>query len=727
MNRNFFLFCLFAGLVSMLVADEIKLKEPADCEVVSPLTMNQRMVAKMPIAQLEELFTDPIFVKQLDSTPAHSIPPGITMRWSFAGDRSKIHYELLLSENKNFADARKILPAHSTYALNNLIPGKTYFWKVQSVTENGTVTAESDVRSFTVEDLYPRVLALPDAWNVRDLGGKPAMAGRKIPYGKIYRSGGLNNNSADGGKTPGKNLVTEASIREALEVLKIRTELDLRWDGEVAGMTQSPLGPSVQYIHISTVMYGSLFTKAGMDNYAELFRLFTHPENYPIDFHCIAGADRTGTLSFLLHAVLGCSEDDIRRDYVYTSIYSMRYFANADALIRGMDVFGAVDEPLQYKAERFLLQAGITPEEIHAFQTIVLGDELPLSPVLTASIRVREMKSQFQPTDLLSVVDGSAVKTIVKQCGKEYEFRPMGWTASPVKFVGSDGNGRFMVVLQNSSQIPRQVKLVCPGLENEKYNLTDIQGGVRYMQPAPSGLSGLAFWKNRGVCAWFKETILLQPKKEYCFLLTPAGQEAPECAEIKTMLPIAEDYLTAVAIEEPVIDGKEDTEFWAAVQPVELRDIEGRPVLDHRVTARLATNASHDTLYALVHVEDDTFNGNPGKRDSDASWSGDDVEFFISSIGSEEYYQLVFGRGGCYLDGKGQDVSWNTDAVQYAITSDDEGWTVEVALPLEEFNLTGPLALNICSCNQPAGLLRNLGVTGGAFHNREAMRPVLLK
>ena len=46
-------------------------------------------------------------------------------------------------------------------------------------------------------------------------------------------------------------------------------------------------------------------TRQGREAFAAAFRLFLDPGNYAIDFHCIAGQDRTGTLSFILLALLG--------------------------------------------------------------------------------------------------------------------------------------------------------------------------------------------------------------------------------------------------------------------------------------------------------------------------------------------------------------------------------------------------------------------------------------
>ena len=144
-------------------------------------------------------------------------------------------------------------------------------------------------------------------------------------------------------------------------------------------MTESPVGADINFVHIPSTAYGGIFTDKGMANYAALFRVFCHRENYPIDFHCIAGADRTGSLAFLLLAVLGVEREEVMRDYTFTSFYSVRRHASFDALERGMDKYGTPEEPLVQKAERYLLKAGVTSEEIGAFREIVLGPGLPMA------------------------------------------------------------------------------------------------------------------------------------------------------------------------------------------------------------------------------------------------------------------------------------------------------------------------------------------------------------
>ena len=49
------------------------------------------------------------------------------------------------------------------------------------------------------------------------------------------------------------------------------------------------------------------------------FNLLKDKNNYPLVFHCVQGKDRTGMLSYILGALLGVSQDDLYRDYLFTN------------------------------------------------------------------------------------------------------------------------------------------------------------------------------------------------------------------------------------------------------------------------------------------------------------------------------------------------------------------------------------------------------------------------
>ena len=54
------------------------------------------------------------------------------------------------------------------------------------------------------------------------------------------------------------------------------------------------------------------------DAVAKAFALLADRANYPLVFHCIGGADRTGTVAFILNALLGCAEEELYLDWEVT-------------------------------------------------------------------------------------------------------------------------------------------------------------------------------------------------------------------------------------------------------------------------------------------------------------------------------------------------------------------------------------------------------------------------
>ena len=56
----------------------------------------------------------------------------------------------------------------------------------------------------------------------------------------IFRGQGLNDNSYDNGKRPGRNRLTTEDVNWMLNTLHIKTDLDLRSERETANMTETP-------------------------------------------------------------------------------------------------------------------------------------------------------------------------------------------------------------------------------------------------------------------------------------------------------------------------------------------------------------------------------------------------------------------------------------------------------------------------------------------------------
>lgn len=153
-----------------------------------------------------------------------------------------------------------------------------------------------------------RMIYTPSVWNVRDLGGWACTGGR-VKYGKIFRGGHFGNISA----------ADKATI---VDWLGVATDIDMRNNSETGGITASPLGGSVEYYHQSLDFYANaVSTSAGSARtIAVLKKVMTCvAANKPCYFHCMSGADRTGTIAYLLLSLLGVSQSDKDKEYELTA------------------------------------------------------------------------------------------------------------------------------------------------------------------------------------------------------------------------------------------------------------------------------------------------------------------------------------------------------------------------------------------------------------------------
>ena len=152
--------------------------------------------------------------------------------------------------------------------------------------------------------------------NVRDLGGWNG-----LPTGRAFRGSEPDCQPVE--KT-GRNLfhnlnVTAEGVRTMRETLGIRTDLDLRAAGECPHPETSSLGVSLVRVPLSAYM-GAF---ANTNLYAKALRVFADANNYPIYFHCWGGADRTGTIAYLLEGLCGVDEVDLAIDYELTSFVGL--------------------------------------------------------------------------------------------------------------------------------------------------------------------------------------------------------------------------------------------------------------------------------------------------------------------------------------------------------------------------------------------------------------------
>ena len=381
MKRIGLLSLVLAAVLTGCCGTAIRLVAPARMAVLTQHPKEMREFLLLPDAARKDYFNDK--AKRAVLYERHQSIQN-DFRWECAEELASCEVEFALDPEFRTNAQEMVVSVDAKAGLArvcNFQAGKTVYWRVKGTTKDGKAV-RSSTGIFQTEDLLPRQISLPGVDNVRDVGGWKAADGRRMRQGMIFRSAGFNLDSPDWQWDPkkqidpkksriGKTIIEQPGIDYLVRKVGLKTELDLRWDGEVAVMKDSPLGKEVKWIHISSYDYGRLFAPEGMKAVREDFRLFADRANYPIVFHCIAGADRTGTLAFILCGLVGVDADDLRKDWEVTARNYFSY-AKYDKIAPGFDKYGAPGDSLAVKIEKFLLSVGVTQQEIDAYKSIIL-------------------------------------------------------------------------------------------------------------------------------------------------------------------------------------------------------------------------------------------------------------------------------------------------------------------------------------------------------------------
>ena len=324
----------------------------------------------------------------------------VEVKWTYDAEGAQnfiVEYAL----NADYSDAISVTVGATkrSVGLYNLYKGVTYHLRITAVDGEGQILKQEET-TFTTTDLGPRVMNVDGVCNVRDLGGFETSFGKTIIQGLAYRGGMLHFNA-----TGNTGDLTDAGRKTLSEELGITSELDFRDEKEswVVGGSSIP-GATLTYI--TTGGYEDLFS-SGAKAYREVFKYLANENNYPLYYHCTAGADRTGSVSYILHAFLGVSELECHQDFAFTSfsIYGMRA-SNSDkgdntarywAMVNLLKAYDG--DTLQEKAQNYLLSIGLTEAELENIKKIFFGEiEIPNSKTYNPNDELvrRDTQSPFE-------------------------------------------------------------------------------------------------------------------------------------------------------------------------------------------------------------------------------------------------------------------------------------------------------------------------------------------
>ncbi|MBP5348623.1 MAG: tyrosine-protein phosphatase [Bacteroidaceae bacterium] len=247
-------------------------------------------------------------------------PKPVELKWTAQSGIDSQWIEV--SESDQFTEPMtfQVSKDASAYEIYNLIPGKHYYYRIAGTKDGADTQIENGQFETTG---FLRMLRADGTLNVRDMGGWTGLGGHKIAYGKLFRGARL---KYDGKST---NALTDEGIA-AMRDAGIRAELDLRSNSNVpssvsALAVQDGSGKyDVDFKLVSSSVNARMLNYDKNDaNIIELKWIISELKaGKPVYYHCSMGADRTGTLGFLIGALLGMSEGDLAKDYEITTFCS---------------------------------------------------------------------------------------------------------------------------------------------------------------------------------------------------------------------------------------------------------------------------------------------------------------------------------------------------------------------------------------------------------------------
>jgi len=294
------------------------------------------------------------WLRTVKNDTERTYPRPLEFRWENDGSEE---YAFELAERADFGDSAVTVTRENTLSVENLKIGQKYFWRVN----------KGEARSFETKSDSPRFIRIDGALNVRDVGGI------RIRQGLCYRGSAID--------TPFR--ITEAGRRAFIDQLGIKTQIDLRKD--MLGKADGPApGEPVRLVQLPYRPYREVFEDEHRANIRRIMEFLADESNYPVYFHCMGGADRTGMIALYLRALAGESDDDIHTDYELTALSTYALGAAENAIgfrsrhapyytefLDGIAAY-APGQPLSVSIPAFLESCGVTRECMDRIRRIIM-------------------------------------------------------------------------------------------------------------------------------------------------------------------------------------------------------------------------------------------------------------------------------------------------------------------------------------------------------------------
>ncbi len=335
----------------------------------------------------------------------------------------------------------------------NLIPQTSYSYKLYVLYSDNTKKEVASGRFRTEGQV--RMMNIENVRNFRDLGGWKLPNNQRVKYDRIFRSAELATTS---------QAITDAGIDEMINVQKIQVELDFSFP--YSGT--SPVSGYLEHVHGSE--YEILQCADGLKTFSTQYKnSFEKTVNSlragkKVLFHCIFGADRTGTFAFLLEGLLGVSESDLAKEYELTNFYhtARHRTANTNGYKETIDYIKSTfsGSTINEKIEKMALGLGISQKDIDDFRSLMTESNIP-SYALTYYVDGTEYKTYKQQK-------GKAITPETAPTKEGYTFS--GWSGLPQTMPANDVEVTGAFTINNY-----KIKYMVDGTE---YKTAEIQYGA---------------------------------------------------------------------------------------------------------------------------------------------------------------------------------------------------------------------------------------------------------
>ena len=425
-------------------------------------------IADLNVSYVMEYFNKPHEYRLDAPVPAH-------LSWTHQDGADAQRVEV--SEQNTYANpiVFTINKDAAEYDLYNLIPGKTYYYRIVSVKAG----AETAVSTGVLEPSgMLRWLLVDGTWNVRDMGGWPGLGGHAIKYGQLFRGGQLTNPNS-----PYNVLITSAG-KEAMRNAGIRAELDLRSSSQAHYSTASFADNSyaADFINIATTSARMWKFDADNSNIKAIQWVIDELKaGKPVFYHCQNGADRTGTIGLLIGALLGMSDGDLAKDYELTTFCqaaAVKFDSSEKGFARLRNYEGkkgSVDNSSDPKDYMF----APVIDKLKTYKTAYNTTQRKIYEFLKEGKSGTKISEEDLDWFIKEMVDYVLIKTIKCDCADKIELNPGETKKVTVSFTPANANGA--VFFKSSNPAVATV--------SENGLITGVRGGEATITISGDGLT----------------------------------------------------------------------------------------------------------------------------------------------------------------------------------------------------------------------------------------------